>query len=64
MKMTLAYTEEEHNTCKDFIAFLTRLSIEMDMATELTNERENIIDKAQDLIAEIMDFFPVDERMG
>lgn len=63
MKMTLTYTEEEHDTCKDFITFLTCLSAEMDSAGELTNERENIIDKTQDLIAEIMDFFPIDERM-
>lgn len=60
--MTLVYTEKEHDTCQNFITFLTRLSIEMDNAEELTNEREKILDETKDLITEIMDFFPVDER--
>lgn len=59
MKMALVYTENELDTCQDFITFLTCLSEEMDNAAELTTERENIIDKTKDLIKEIMDFFPV-----
>ena len=61
MKVSLVYTEKEHDTCQNFITFLTRLSVEMDNAEELTNERENIIDKTKDLITDIMDFFPVEE---
>ncbi len=62
MKMTLVYTEKEYDTCQNFITFLTHLSEEMDNAAELTNERENIIDKTKDLITDIMDFFPVEEE--
>lgn len=61
MKTTLVYTEKEYDKFYNFITFLNRLSTEMDDATELTNERENIIDKTKDLITEIMDFFPVEE---
>ena len=61
MKTTLVYTEKEYDKFYSFITFLNRLSTEMDDATELTNERENIIDKTKDLITEIMDFFPVEE---
>lgn len=63
MKIALVYTEKEHDTCQDFIRFLSNLSEQMDNAAELPKEREIIIDKTQELITEIMDFFPVDERM-
>jgi len=64
MKMTLVYTEKEHDMFYNFLTFLNRLSAEIDNASELTSERENIIDKAKVLITEIMNFFPVEEREG
>ena len=62
MKMTLVYTEKEYDICLNFISFLNRLSEEMDSATELTNEREKILDETKNLIREIMDFFPVEDN--
>lgn len=62
MKMALVYTEKEYDTCQNFISFLNRLSEEIDNAEELTNERENIIDKTKNLITEIMDFFPLEDN--
>lgn len=62
MKVSLVYTEKEHDTCQNFITFLTRLSEELDNEAKLTKERETIIDKTKDLITDIMDFFPVEDN--
>lgn len=62
MKVSLVYTEKEHDTCQNFINFLSCLSEELDNEAELTKERETIIDKTQELITEIMDFFPVERE--
>ncbi len=62
MKKQLVYTESEHDTFYDFIAFLNKLGEELDNANELTREREEMLDNAQNIIVNIMDLFPVEDN--
>lgn len=58
MKKQLVYTDSELDTFHNFIAFLNKLSDEIDNEHELTHDREEIFDKTIDLIIGIRDFFP------
>ena len=60
MKKNLVYTEKEYDTFLKFSDFLNSLVEEMDNSGEFTKEREAIIDKTQDLIIDIINFFPVE----
>jgi len=62
MKKQLVYTESEHDTFHNFIMFLNKLGEELDNANELTREREEILDNAQNIIVNIMDLFPVEDN--
>lgn len=61
MKKQLVYTESECDTFLNFIVFLNKLSDELDDEHELTHDREEILDKAKNIITAIMDFFPPED---
>ena len=62
MKKQLVYTESEYDTFLNFITFLNKLSDELDDEYELTRDREEILDKARNIVTAIMDFFPVEDN--
>ena len=62
MKKQLVYTESEHDTFYDFIAFLNKLGEELDDTNELTRDREEILKKTQDMVVALMDLFPVEDN--
>lgn len=62
MKKQLVYTESEYDTFHNFIVFLNKLSDELDDEHELTRDREEILDKAKNIVTAIMDFFPIEDN--
>lgn len=57
MKKVISYTSDEHARFKKIYEFLDYITAELDDQHELTSEREEIIDYAQNAIEQIENFF-------
>lgn len=57
MKKVINYTSDERAQFKKIYEFLNYITAELDDQHELTNEREEIIDYAQNAIEQIENFF-------
>ena len=57
MKKVLTYDNEERVMFRKIYEFLAHIEAELDSEYELTDEREKVLDKAQNVIQEIESFF-------